>query len=72
MIQNVEVYSYGICYLSACTALSVEETEKAVNISHPTGIESKWHHADEPFRTGEANPCPCNKFEGRQHMLFVC
>jgi hypothetical protein len=71
--MTVTVYSYGLCYASACASLdaSREEVEDAVNASHPTGLENGWQVADENFSGGEPNPCPCSE-EGKQHWLLVC
>jgi len=71
-MADVIPYSIGICCASVCTALSAEATTKFMHEHHPTGISSQWEIADEPFRTGEANPCPCEDVEGRKHYLFVC
>lgn len=67
------VYSTGLCYSSVCTSLSDEEAIERLNEAWPTGIPSQWRIADEPFRTGEANPCPCEqKPETHRHILFNC
>jgi hypothetical protein len=70
---SVDVYSVGLCYASACATTDVprEEVERAVQRSHPSGV-APWKVADELFRTGEPNPCPCNSDEGKQHWLLVC
>lgn len=68
----VNIYSWGLIYLSVCTDETIEATTVAVNMSHPTGIESQWALADEPFRTGETNPHPCKDTKDAQHMLFSC
>lgn len=72
--DKVHVYTWGLCHLSACVpkGMSREVIEGSVNTSHPTGISSRWRVADEPFKTGEPNPCQCGDDPGRQHFLFVC
>lgn len=66
------VYSMGLCMASVCTSLSVEEAAARLNIQEPAGGTLEWRLADEPFRTGEPNPCPCNDGGGNRHMLFEC
>lgn len=72
--MSVVVYSYGLTYLSACAPADTprEEVEEAVNISHPTGLSSRWKIADEPFVSGDDNPSPCNTDPERQHWLLSC
>jgi hypothetical protein len=71
---SVQVYSWGLCFASACAdaADTAADVEAAVNASHPTGIKSQWKVADEAFKTGEANPHPCEQADGKQHWLLVC
>lgn len=71
----VELYALGLICASACAPKDMdrEAVERSVNSQHPTGIRSRWCVADEPFRTGEPNPCPCNDHpEERLHWLLVC
>ena len=72
-MEDFTVYSDGIVHCSVCSALSPEETTAKLNAEHPTGITSRWEIADEPFATGEPNPCPCKENpETHKHYLFVC
>jgi hypothetical protein len=71
--KEFEAYGCGILYCSVCSSLPLEETIKRVNIENPTNIDNQWQLAQEPFRTGEANPHPCEKNpKTHQHYLFVC
>lgn len=72
--DNVFVYTWGLVYLSACVpkGMSREVIEGSVNTSHPTGIGSRWHISDKPFKTGESNPCQCADDPARQHFLLSC
>jgi hypothetical protein len=73
MEGEFEVYGYGILYCSVCSSLPLEETIERVNIENPTNIDSEWQLSQEPFRTGEANPHPCEKYpETHKHYLFIC
>ena len=68
-----EVYGIGPCYASVCTDLSDAEATDRLNGKHPTLISSKWAiSTDETFKGGEPNPCPCEKGNGRRHILFTC
>ena len=68
-----EVYSDGICYMSVCTDMTPEEAASYANMVRPTGIRTGWRIAKEKFRTGETNPCPCDRHPvERIHILFEC
>ncbi len=46
---------------------------RRLNAEQPTGLAHNWMLHDAPFRTGEDNPCPCDKApETHKHMLFSC
>jgi hypothetical protein len=70
------VYSTGVCRASVCADknLSLKELTERLNVSHPTGIQSKWKLSKDPtFASGETNPCPCEQYpETRLHYLFDC
>jgi hypothetical protein len=71
--MSVDIYSTGLCYVSVCTDIADREAiEAEVNKQHPTGIESQWHIADEPFGSGLPNPTPCTDDETRLHYLLSC
>ena len=71
--KEFDVYCVGVVYTSVCTSLSVEAATARLNADHPTGIESAWKLADEPFNDGTANPHVCEDApETHKHMLFVC
>lgn len=70
--ESMVIYSFGLFYLSACTAEDDDTTARFVNTRHPTGIDSAWHVADEPFKDGLPNGCPCEDNPTRRHLLFVC
>lgn len=71
---DVTVYKMGLVYASVCAkkALTKSEVDEAMNRMEPSGIDSAWQVAGEPFRTGEPNPCPCNQDPSRLHYLLVC
>lgn len=72
-MKDFSIIEIGLVFASVCTSLSVEETTDRLNAEHPTGIESRWslHYAG--FKTGEDNPCPCDRSpETHKHMLFSC
>src|SRR5947209_5782008 len=63
--DHFTVYAIGLVCASVCTNLSDEEATRRLNWQHPTGV-GPWHIAsDRTFRTGEANPHPCERGEGR-------
>jgi hypothetical protein len=75
MSERIDVYSVGICCASACapSAATREDVERAVNLTHPTGIRSRWTISDDPtFAGGEPMPHPCNMDPGRRHWLLNC
>jgi hypothetical protein len=66
-------YAVGFVFASVCTSLTDAEATERLNLVHPTGISSRWSIADEPFRTGEPNGCPCNdRPDTHRHILFAC
>ena len=72
-MKDLEIYAWGLCHMSVCSKLTCEETVAGANQVHPTGISHPWQLADEPFKTGEPNPCPCNFYpETHKHYLLVC
>lgn len=71
-LTEFDVYKMGVCYAAACSSLPKEELEERMNSENPTGIQSSWEIADEPFRTGHSNPCPCELSpETHKHWLFM-
>jgi len=73
MMENVVIYSVGLVFCSVCTDLKdTAEIERRVNNRNPSGTHSGWKIAKEDFRTGESNPCRCNKDKGRWHYLLSC
>jgi len=74
-MEDIEVYSIGIVYLSVCAknTKSIEEITEFVNDNHPTGIESNWVKSEDThFKGGQTNPCTCERDDTRQHFLFNC
>ena len=74
MEEDIVVYSSGLCYLSACIkkGLNIDDVIDEINTTHPTGIESKWQKTDESFHDGNKNPCECDRYDNREHILLVC
>jgi hypothetical protein len=74
-MKRVSVYTFGLCYASACAEKDVprDEVEAAVNGQCPTGISSRWAISSEPtFKDGQPNPCQCEQDHNRQHWLLSC
>lgn len=71
--ETIQPYAVGLCSASACAPkeASAADVERAVNRSHPTGV-GPWTVADEAFRDGSSNPCPCNTDPSRRHWLLHC
>jgi hypothetical protein len=66
-------YSVGLCCASVCSAHNVEETTERLNLSHPTGISSRWQLSeDKTFKTGEPMPAQCPDHPENKHYLFNC
>ncbi len=62
------VYMEGLFYASVCTTLDDEQAD-AVMARRPG---TRWERTDEPFQTGEPNPCPCDtEPETRRHILYA-
>jgi hypothetical protein len=72
--KDFTAYRVGLCLASVCSSLTVEETTERLNISNPTGIDSKWSlSGDETFRNGMSNPCACHDYpDTHKHYLFCC
>jgi len=71
----IYIYSLGIVAMSACVAnhITPEELVAYANKQYPTGISSDWSISNEAFKTGETNPCCCNKNpDTHKHYLLVC
>jgi hypothetical protein len=72
MNKDFEVYAEGLCYASVCSSLPQSEVELRMQQREP-GTTLGWRLAEEPFRTGEPNPCPCSDNpETHKHYLFAC
>jgi len=72
-MKPVEVYSWGLCFLSACVSEEVDqpEYEAAVNVENPTGV-TPWARHDGDFEDGTKNGSACKDHGGRKHVLFSC
>jgi hypothetical protein len=75
--RGLEYYAgVGLVYVSICApaSMTLEQITAQVNLDHPTGIDSAWSLANEPFRNGEdsRNPHPCEIDHTRSHYLFSC
>lgn len=73
--HDVQIMAWGLVYLTTCapadTPANVLEAE--ADRQHPTGLEHGWRiSADESFKSGQPNPCPCEQVDGRQHTLLEC
>lgn len=67
------LYSVGLIAASVCTSLPIEKATERLNLEHPSGV-TPWHPSeDKTFRSGEPNPCPCDRYpETHKHYLFNC
>lgn len=72
MSYAMDIYAVGPLCCSVCTDAPRNEVAALVNREMPTGISSQWTIADEPFRTGEPNPCQCPDHPSRGHYLLSC
>jgi len=70
-VMTTTPYSVGLCYASVCTDDDDATMLASINLSHPTGV-GEWQIADEPFASGDPNPCPCNHDAAKRHVLVVC
>ncbi len=70
----IRIYASGVIHLSICVPENMdrEAIVEEVNRMSPTGIRSQWQISEEPFRTGESNPCVCEEDNTRKHYLMVC
>lgn len=70
----IDVYNWGIFYLSICTdETDIATIERLVNEKVPTGIYSKWKMSeDKTFKGGQPNPCLCLDKPGFKHYLLSC
>jgi hypothetical protein len=66
------IYAEGVFALSVCTDLSPHEATAEVNQMSPAGTAKGWMISEEPFATGQPNPCLCERDPDRKHYLFVC
>lgn len=73
-LTEVVIYVSGLVACSVCAPadMSIEDIEGSVNQQIPTGINSRWRKADEPFAGGESNPSPCSDGPLKLHYLLVC
>jgi len=74
MSEEMEVYANGLVHCSVCTNVKTRKRiEQMVNQKNPTGIQSKWVISKDDFRTGETNPCPCERNpKTHKHYLMEC
>ena len=72
--SGITIYSSGLCYCSVCAPVEATRgtIEADVNFQNPTGLDSQWKIADEPFSCGGDNPHVCESDPNRQHWLLVC
>ena len=71
-MTDFTLYSWSLFYASVCTSLAPDEAKQRLNNELPTGIDSEWSLAVEPFATGEPNPCQCPDAYTHKHYLFAC
>jgi len=71
-MKDFIVYANGLVHCSVCSSLPEEDVVLRVNIANPTGV-TPWRIVEEKFKTGEPNPCPCDKYpDTHKHYLFTC
>lgn len=70
------VLGAGLCVMSICTSLPLDEAEAKANRENPTGISSRWSKSDdEHFANGPEYPngMPCPDLpESHRHWLLSC
>ena len=73
-MSEIEFYSIGLCCMSVCFSLPVDDVIERANSEHPTGISSRWYLSDDKtFKTGQTNPCSCERNpETHKHYLLNC
>jgi hypothetical protein len=74
MAKDFDAYSIGVCNMSICTSLPIDEAVERANSEEPTGIRSRWSLSDDKtFQGGEPMPCACNNHpETHKHYLLSC
>lgn len=72
MPDKFTVYADGLCYCSVCTNLPAEKVADRANAENPTGTRTRWELSEDRFKTGEPNPCQCEKDPECKHYLLVC
>ena len=66
------IYASGFVYSSVCTSMDDAAATARMNAISPSGTETPWEIAAEPFRNGQANPHSCDTMpETHRHILFV-
>lgn len=74
-MKDFEIYGTGLVYTSVCAVASMpaEEVARRLNEENPSGVMHPWTLAEENFRGGNPNPCPCDLSpETHRHYLFNC
>lgn len=69
----VEVYATGWFWVTVCAPadMPVQEVIHRVSILRSSKSPAGWKYFDDDtFKDGKANPCSCNKHQGRQHWLL--
>ncbi len=74
MPKEIEFVAVGMCSMSVCSSLSLDEIVERANKEHPTGISSKWAISkDKTFANGIPTSCPCERNpETHNHYLLNC
>ena len=70
-MSDVQVYAAGICMCSVCAPADMDP-DTILSEVPPSGTEFGWMISADPFKTGEANPSPCNTDPSRRHWLLEC
>lgn len=74
--DGVEVYAYlGLAYCSICHPrdMPLNEVLRICNSLNPTGLDHEWEFSEETFfKTGQPNPCVCERDPNKLHRLLVC
>lgn len=75
MTTEVEVipYAVGLCAASVCTNGTIENAQRVLDESHPTGLDHGWSLSTDVFRGHDSNIAPCNRNPTTHlHFLFEC
>lgn len=75
MNRAVYMYAQGLVAASVCAPADMgrDEIKAAVDRDYSCGLENGWVFDPAPtFKSGQPNPCLCEREPGRLHYLMHC